>query len=108
MSAAHQTALTTLARIAAEIRRGIDPEDRGHLAKLAREAVELLEQGADRRHMSTRALGERIAKLELQLSDRPAGERARAIRERLGLSRTAYYRARKIAGVPLKRDSDEV
>jgi len=44
----------------------------------------------------TLARAERIRQLERQMSHMQPGERATAIRERMGLGRSAYYKLRKI------------
>lgn len=53
---------------------------------------------AERRHRpGTAQLAARIAQLERQMRHMEPGERATAIRRRLGLSKTTFYRLRKIA-----------
>lgn len=47
-----------------------------------------------------------LRRLERQLSHMPPGKRAAAIRERMGLSKTAYYRLRAVCASPASdRDS---
>ena len=43
---------------------------------------------------------QRLAELERELAHLDGGDRARAIQERLGLSRSAYYRQRARLAVP--------
>jgi hypothetical protein len=97
VSSTHKAALAAISRVVEEFRRGVDREDRHHLVKIARDAIALLEQGAEHRRLSTAALVERVRHLEHLLADRPSAERTRIIRQRLGLGRSAFYRIRKIS-----------
>lgn len=64
------------------------------VAELLHALLRELAERRDTRRRNTRALADRIARLERQLAALPAGERAAAIRERLGLTRSTYYRLR--------------
>jgi hypothetical protein len=77
--------------------RAAPPELVIHAADLVRDVVQELAERRDTRRPTTRQLCERIARLERQLQDRDAGERAEVIRTRLGLSRSTFYRLRKRA-----------
>jgi hypothetical protein len=87
-------ALATLRRCHAGLAGDVTPEERGRLLALHDEALRLLEEGSDRRRLSTRALAARVATLERQLADRTPGERIAIIRERLGISRRRFYQLR--------------
>lgn len=100
---AYQAALETLRRCRAGLAADPLPAERAQLLELLGEAVALLAAGASRRRLPTAALAQRVAHLERQLVDRPAGERAAIIRARLGLSRSRYYELRKVRITPDSR-----
>ncbi len=97
---AFQTALATLRRCSDALAADPDPAERARLLELHRAALELLEQGADRRRLSTRALAVRVAKLERQLAGLDPADRAAAIQSRLGIGRSRYYEVRRLALSP--------
>ena len=92
-----QAALATLRRCQAGLAGDVTPEERARLLALHDEALQLLEQGADRRRLSTAALARRVGQLERQLADRSPGERAAIIQERLGLGRRRFYELKAAA-----------
>lgn len=113
-------AIPTLAKAAAALSRCMDarPETRDELALPLQIICELLEMHAEDSEaeasstpMRDPRLG-RLAELEKQLAHMPAGERAAAIRERLGTSRSSYYRLRarviQSQPVPLSPKKDGV
>lgn len=80
------------------------PGDRVQILDVFAAAVRTLEAtAAPAPRATTRALLRRIALLERQLAKMPAGERAAAIRCRLGLSRSRYYELRKLLHGPEKK-----
>jgi hypothetical protein len=96
VTAAVVAAIETLKRCAVGLARDdLDPRERDALLTLHAEALELLEAGADRRRLSTRALAQRVADLERRLARMPSGERAAAVCARLGISRSRYYELRR-------------
>ncbi len=92
-----QAALATLRRCQAGLAGDVTPEERARLLSLHDDALRLLEDGADRRRLGTRALARRVAQLERQLARTEPSARAAAIRERLGLSRSRYYELRALS-----------
>lgn len=99
MTAAVTAAIETLKRCAVGLARDdLDPRERAALLELHGEALRLLESGADRRRLSTHALARRVADLERRLARMPPGERAAAIQQRLGISRSRYYELRRESG----------
>jgi hypothetical protein len=94
---ARSTLLATLGRCREALRRGLAPEVDSMLAQV----MQVLEH-----RPRTRERLARLERLERQLAHLPPGERAAAIRERMGLSKTAYYRLRGACASPgSKRDS---
>lgn len=76
-------------------------EDRERILDLLSEAQRALEiASAPSQRPTTRALLQRLATLERQLATWPAGERAAAIRARLGLCRSRYYELRRLLASP--------
>jgi hypothetical protein len=96
VTAAVRAALVTLRRCARGLALpDLDPTQRAALAELHDAALALLEAGADRRRLSTRALSERVRELDRALANRPPGERAAAVCARLRISRSRYYELRR-------------
>lgn len=91
---AYRAAIFSLRRIAFALRGAPSDADRARLLAQLAASLDLIEAESGLRRPTTRALAQRVAELERQLADRPAGERAQIIRARLGLSRSRYYRLR--------------
>lgn len=89
------TALATLRRCAEQLAREISASERQRLNQLHGEALAVLEQYGHR--PGTRRRAERLRGLEHQLASMATGERVAAIRARMGLSRSGYYKLRRIA-----------
>ncbi len=100
MGGAYRTALATLRRCSDALAADPDAAERARLLELHRAALELLEQGADRRRLSTRALAAQIAKMERQLREYEPADRAAIIQSRLGIGRSRYYEVRRLALSP--------
>lgn len=88
-------ALALLRRYAAALGADLGADERERIRELYEQALEALEG----RRPQTRAIRNRVAELEQKLAHLPRGERAAAIRERLSLSRAAYYRHRAKASL---------
>jgi hypothetical protein len=86
---AYQLAIAELRRCSAALARGPTAEERLRLLALHDQALRTLEQA--RRRPATDARLARLAHLQRTLADMPAGDRRRAICERLGISRSRYY-----------------
>ena len=85
-------AIEVLRRVAEALARGPGEDERERLLLLHDEALRVLARSAYR--PGTPVIVQRIAMLEHQMRHFAPGDRARAICERLGLSRAAYYRYR--------------
>jgi hypothetical protein len=92
----YQSAVETLRRCQQGLAVAESHAERLQLLQLHDEALRLLEQSQDRRRLSTAALAKRIEVLERQMATYSPSDRAAAIRERLGLSRSHYYAIRKL------------
>lgn len=92
MSAAG-TAVTTLRRCLAALASPLTADDRERVAAMATASLQLLEADG-RRRVSAERLAVRVQQLEAALRDRDPGERRRIITERLGISRSSYFRAK--------------
>jgi hypothetical protein len=97
MASSFETALLTLRRCAAGLAIESTADQRVQLLAMHAAALELLQSAAPRRRLSTDALVRRVAKLERELHSLPAGERASAIQQRLGISQSRFYQLRKAA-----------
>jgi hypothetical protein len=95
-SSPYRTALETLRRCQQGLAADATAEERNRLLALHESALRVLENAGQYR-LSTQVLIVRIARLQLQLADRSPSERAVAICERLGLSRSRFYELRKIS-----------
>ena len=85
-------ALATLRRCQRGLAHVTSTHERDRLIAAMGDALRLLE--ATERRIAASELADRIASLERALSHMNAGQRATAIRERLGISKSAYYRLR--------------
>jgi len=89
-----EAAIAVAQRCIAALANELTAEDRARLASLATSALIALEAEGPKRTSAAR-LATRVHQLEQQLADRPPGERCRIVCARLGISRAAYYRARR-------------
>ncbi len=89
-----KAALATLRRCQAGLAGDVTPEERARLLALHDDALRLLEDGADRARLSTRALAARVKQLERLMRDYEPGDRVRIICGRLGISRRRFYQLR--------------
>jgi hypothetical protein len=87
------TALETLRRCAQALLGDLSSADRVRICALHEQALRTLYSTPK---PTTVARAARIRQLEGQMAHMEPGERAAAIRERLGLGRSAYYKLRKI------------
>ena len=97
MSQAYRTALAALRRAHDALRdsSGLTVEQREELLHVADDALQLLEASAPSRRAKAKAIAARVAVLRRELRDRTPGERKDIICQRLGISRSDYYRAMK-------------
>lgn len=93
----YQAALATLRRCQQGLVSAASSDEREALLQLHEQALALLEQSAATRHVSTAALAAQVARLEKQMANYSPAERAQAIQERLGISRSYYFAIRKNA-----------
>jgi hypothetical protein len=91
----HATALDTLRRCAEALGRFPAAPERDRLLGLHAAALRMLEEASHR--PATLARAARLRQLERQLAYLDPGERAFAIRERMGLSKSGYYKLRGLA-----------
>ena len=89
-----EAAIAVVQRCISALANDITAEDRARMVTLATSALAVLEAEGPRR-ASTARLAERVRELERQLTDRTPGERRRIVCARLGISRAAFYRARR-------------
>lgn len=89
---ARNTVRETLSRCRDAVRRGIGGAE---LDALLAAAVEALEH-----RQETRERLAKLRRLERQLAHLSPGERAAAIRQRMGISRSGYYKLRALALSP--------
>jgi hypothetical protein len=94
-SSPYLEALKKLRECSEALGENVSNDERARLLAGIEETLQLLEERP--RRLSTRALVTRVSKLERELIDRPAGERAEIIQHRLGISRSRYYEIRKLA-----------
>jgi hypothetical protein len=98
---ARAAALATLRRCADALRsEPATPAERERILSLHATALAVLEGVEARRSSGTSAKLERLRTLERQLAHLDPGQRAAAIRERLGLGRSRYYELRAIVLSP--------
>jgi hypothetical protein len=96
MSASRAALLDELRRCTAELAGEISSAQRvAVLARQARAVRELAMVITPTPRADTAEILKRLERLETQMRDMDAGERARAIITRLGLSRAKYYRLRR-------------
>ena len=100
MSEAYRVALATMRRVQTGLVTAATPEERAQLLDLHEQTLQLLEQSAHDRRLTTAAQARRFATLDLQLATTPAGERGAIIRNRLGLSKSRYYEIREYMRSP--------
>lgn len=102
--AARAVALSALKRCQAAFSADAPPltaDDRARLLELLTRAQRAFEAAdAPTQRPATRAVLRRMATLERQLASMAPGERAAAIRARLGLSRSRYYELRGLLASP--------
>jgi hypothetical protein len=77
------------------------PAERERLGRIHAETLAGLKQL--RRRPGTHGRIAHLRKLEAQLADMPAGERAAAIQERMGISRSRYYQIKQEVGISSTR-----
>jgi len=93
-----EMAIATARRCAEALAGNLSPDDRDGLLDMHREALKALEQFDNRHRPTTEKRMARIGALErdTQVCGMDAGERARYIQSRMGLSRSGYYKLRKL------------
>jgi hypothetical protein len=89
-------AIGTLRRCGEALAGELSAAERQRMLEMYMEALRVIECYDERRHRpATVERGARIRTLERQMADKTAGERVRAICERMGISRPTYFRLRK-------------
>jgi hypothetical protein len=87
------TALETLRRCTQALEGELSSEERSRLCALQNQAIQAL---SNTHKPATLVRAERIRLLETQMAHMQPGERAAAIRERMDIARSTYYKLRKL------------
>jgi len=92
-----EAALETLRRCTQALEGELSSEERSRLCALQIQAIQAL---SNVYKPETIARAERVRQLLRQMAHMAPGDRAAAIRERMGLARSTYYKLRKLQGRP--------
>jgi len=87
------TALETLRRCTQALENELSSEERARLCALQSQAIQTL---SNVHKPETLARAERVRQLLHQMAHMTPGDQAAAIRERMGLARSTYYKLRRL------------
>ena len=102
---AAQTAIATIGRCLDALAGELTEDERARVLGMAEHARRLLKAAASEPRLSTTTIAARVQALDAQLRDRDPGVRRAIICERLGISRSTYFRMRSLTKLGLGRET---